>query len=233
MHAPHRAIVAACIAVLVPGAAGAAALDRCRPDDAARIRFLEARLDARRGYADWWWKGWTTTYGVGAVVEAVQAGLEDDTGRQADYAVSAAKAAFGTTRLLRFPPTARRGADPMRAVEPVDEAACRERLATGEALLRTNADETASRWSWKRHLANVAINVAGGVIVAEGFDESRGWRSMAVGIAVGELMTFTHPWKADDDLVEYERRFGGLPAGQRVSLGIVPWHQGARLVLRF
>jgi hypothetical protein len=32
---------------------------------------------------------------------------------------------------------------------------------------------------------------------------------------------------------EYERRFGGHPPGQRVSLSIAPWHQGARLLLTF
>ncbi len=210
-----------------------ALLDRCGVDDAARIRFLEERLDQRRSYADLWWKGWTAAYGIGTVVESVQAGLEDDRGRKADYAVSAAKAAFGTTRLLLFPPIARKGADPMRAIEPVDAAACRERLATGEALLRESAHDSESRWSWKRHAANVAINVAGGVIVAEGFDESRGWTSMAIGIAVGEAMTFSHPWKADDDLTEYERRFGGAPPANRVSFTIAPWRQGARILLTF
>jgi hypothetical protein len=108
----------------------------------------------------------------------------------------------------------------MRAVDPVDESACRERLRVGEELLRTNARESESRWSWKRHAANVAINVAGALIVAEGFDESRGWRSAGIGIAVGETFTFSHPWKGDDDLAEYERRFEsiGVPAVKPVSV---------------
>ena len=87
----------------------------------------------------------------------------------ADYIVSAVKASAGTGRLLLFPPEARLGAAPMQAVDPVDEQACRERLRLGEELLRTNTGDSASGWSWKRHAANVAINVAGGLIVAEGF----------------------------------------------------------------
>jgi hypothetical protein len=232
----RMAATALVISGLVPMHARAvepSTLDRCSVDDAARIRFLEERLDQRRGYADLWWKGWTAGYGIGTIVEAVEAGIEDDRGRKADYAVSAAKAAFGTTRLLLYPPIARKGADPMRAIEPVDAAACRDRLATGEALLRESAHESESRWSWKRHLANVAINVAGGVIVAEGFDESRGWTSMGIGIAVGEAMTFSHPWKGDDDLAEYERRFGGAPPANRVSFTVAPWRQGARIILTF
>ena len=228
------AIAVTLMAGLAPvGARAGEPLDRCGGDTGERIRFIEDRLDERRTYADYWWKGWTSAYGLGMVIQSVQAGLEDDEGRQADYAVSAGKAAFGTARLFFFPPTARKGADPMRAIEPVDESTCRERLAVGEDLLRKTAHESESRWSWKRHVLNVAINVAGGVIVAEGFDESRGWTSMGVGIAVGELMTFTHPWKADDDLAEYERRFDGGPPAQRVSFSIAPWNQGARLLVRF
>jgi len=208
-------------------------LARCGTDRADRIRFIESRLEQRRTYADYWWKGWTSAYGVGTVVESVRAGLEDHRGRRADYAVSAGKAAIGTTRLLLYPPSARLGADPMRVIEPVDDASCRERLEVGEALLKKNAEESDSRWDWKRHAGNVALNVAGGIIVAEGFDEGRGWTSMGIGIAVGEVMTFSHPWHADDDLAEYERRFGGAPPASRMTFSIGPWGQGAMVRVGF
>lgn len=227
-----RLLLLAC--VLAPLRAIAAdPLAHCDADRAERIRFIESRLEERRTYADYWWKGWTSAYGVGAVLEGVRAGVEDKTSRKADYAVSAAKAAFGTGRLLLYPPSARVGADPMRAIDPVDDAACRERLAVGEGLLRENAKESESRWDWKRHLANVAINVAGGLIVAEGFDDDRGWTSAGVGIAVGEAMTFSHPWNSDDDLADYERRFGGAPPPTPMSFSIGPWGRGAALRIGF
>ena len=162
----------------------------------------------------------------------MQAATEDDRGKRADYAVSAGKAAFGTIRLALYPPTARRGADPMRDVPLDHPGACRERLDVGENLLRETAHESESRWSWKRHAANVGINVAGGLIVAEGFDESDGWISTGVGIAVGEAMIFSHPWNADDDLAEYQRRFDGRTAS-RVSWHVLPRQGGARLMLAF
>jgi hypothetical protein len=208
-------------------------LDRCAADDAARVRFLEDRLDSRRTYADYWWKGWMGAYGIGTVVEAVQASTHDDEGRQADYAVSAGKALFGTIRTALSAPTAREGADPMRAIDPVDAATCRQRVEVGEDLLRKNAKESESRWDWKRHAANVAINVAGGIIVSQAFGEDRGWTSAGVGIAVGEAMTFSHPWHGDDDLAEYEQKFGGSAPAQRVSFSIAPWNQGARVLVRF
>jgi hypothetical protein len=236
----HTSCLAALLVSLAPALAGAetiatpaVSLDRCTGDDAARVRFIEDRLDSRRTYADYWWKGWMGAYGLGTVIEAVQASTHDDEGRKADYAVSAGKALFGTVRVALSPPTARVGADPMRSVEPVDAATCRQRVEVGEELLRKNAKESESRWDWKRHAANVAINVAGGIIVSQAFDEDRGWASAGVGIAVGELMTFSHPWRGDDDLTEYEQKFGGLPPAQRVSFSITPWQQGARFLVRF
>jgi hypothetical protein len=236
----RRALLAVSVVamgVLAAAAARAddAALARCSDGTAERLRFVEERLDQRRAYAGWWWKGWTGFYGIGVVVQSVQAGTEDDGGKRADYIVSAAKASFGVGRLLLYPPTAKEGGDPMRAIEPSDESTCRERLRVGEELMRTNAKESASRWSWKRHAANVAINVAGGLIVAEGFDESRGWRSAGIGIAVGEAMTLSHPWKADDDLVEYEQRFGTNPdlAPRPVSWTIAPRLGGLALHVTF
>src|SRR5262249_37783368 len=147
-------------------------------------------------------------YGIGTVVSSVEAGTEGDEGKRADYTVNAVKAAIGVGRLVLFPPTAKAGAAAMREAAPSDETACRERLRIGEELMRTNARETASRWSWKRQAAVIGINVAGGLIVAEGFKESRGWQSMGIGIGVGEIMTFSYPWKAEDDLAEYQQKFG-------------------------
>jgi hypothetical protein len=235
-HIPGSLFVALVLAGAVPAAARAAEaadLSRCDAGTAERLRFIEDRLEGRQPYATWWWRGWTGAYAAGVVIQGVRAGIEDSEGKQADLAVSAGKALIGTTRLLFDRPTARLGAEPMRAVAPSNEAACRERLAVGEDLLRKNAKESGSRWDWKRHAGNVALNAAGAAIVAYGFDdETRAWRSAGVGIAVGEAMIFSYPWKADDDLAEYERRFQGAGT-PRTSLRVVPWGSGARLVLNF
>jgi hypothetical protein len=234
--------IGAVVAVLMTGAAEATDLARCEPGTAERIRFIEDRLEERRPYATMWWHGWTGTYAVGTVVQSVRAGLEDSEGKKADLVVSAVKALIGTTRLMFEKPiagmwfdvpSARFGAEPASSIEPTDESACRERLAVDEDLLRKSAKESESRWDWKRHAGNVAFNVAGGLIVAYGFDdETRGWRSAGVGIGVGEAMIFSRPWKADDDLAEYEQRFNGASA-PRTSVNVLPWRGGARLVLAF
>ncbi len=210
-------------------------LARCSDGTAERLRFVEDRLEERRPYANYWWMGWTGFYGIGAVVSSVQAGTEDDEGKRADYVVSAVKATFGVGRLVLFPPTAKAGAAAMRDVAPSDETACRERLRIGEELMRTNARETASRWSWKRHAAIVGINVAGGLIVAEGFDEPRGWRSAGIGIGVGEIMTFSFPWKAEHDLDEYEQKFGATTdySARKISWAVAPFPGGLAFGMQF
>jgi hypothetical protein len=223
------------LGVTVVGWADETSFARCSGGTAERLRFIEDRLEERRPYAKWWWTGWSGFYGIGTVVSSVQAGTEDDGGKRADYTVSAVKASFGVARLLLYPSTAKAGAAAMRVVDPADESACRERLRVGEELLRTNARETESRWSWKRHAAVIGINVAGGLIVAEGFDESRGWRSAGIGIGVGEIMTFSHPWKADDDLAEYEQKFGSTPdlSPRKISWGVAPRLGGLAFAMQF
>ncbi|MCC6765312.1 MAG: hypothetical protein IT293_11690 [Deltaproteobacteria bacterium] len=216
--------------------AGDGAFERCSAGTNERLTFIEDRLEERRPYARYWWGGWTGFYGLGAVVQSARAATEDDDSMQADFVVSAVKASFGMVRLLVWPPTARVGAAAMRVVDASDETACRERLRVGEDLLHQNARESESRWDWKRHAANVGINVAGALIVAEGWDDpSRGWRSAGIGIAVGEAFTFSHPWKAADDLAEYEERFGQRAdlTPTKVSFEVAPQLGGIALGVRF
>jgi hypothetical protein len=193
---------------------------------------LVERLDERERYADLWWRGWIGFYGVGAVVQGARAGVEDDRGKRADYIVSAVKAVGGTTRLYFTRPVARLGADPLRAGALPDEAACRARVERGEALLRQAAEESNRRWDWKPHVFNVAVNMAGAVIVTEGFDENEGWTSAAVGIGVGEAMLWSHPWRGTSDLAEYEARFERT-AGASTTWALLPYGRGLRVQVRF
>jgi hypothetical protein len=225
-------LVLAC--VLTRAAPTLAESSACEPDTAARLAFIEDRLERRRAYAGWWWKGWSAFYGVGTAVQAYRAGHENDDGKQADLVVSAVKAAVGTAALLLRSPTARRGADPLRAIEPTSPERCRARLARAEELLRESARESGRRRSWKAHAVQVLVNAVGGVIVAEGWDErTRGWRSAGIGIAVGEASILTYPWKADEDLQAYERRFGRPVAASKPTWHLSAWGRGARVMIRF
>jgi len=227
----HRAAASLIVSLATASVAGA----DCPPSVQARIDFIEARLDERRGYARNWSRLWTAAYATGVVFQSVRAGLEDDEGKRADLVVGAVKATYGTARVWRDPPTARLGADPMRDVPANDASGCEHRLAIGEELLRMNAKEARQRWSWKRHLANIAINTVGGLIVTEGFDENGGWMSAGIGIAVGELQIWSRPASGDDDLAEYERRFSP-PTTAQPTWSVSAWMSsgaGMRLQVRF
>ena len=216
----------------VPSFAEGGALAACDADTAERILFIEQRLEEAQPYARRWWIFWTMFYGTGVIYSFVKGGMKDDDGNRANSFVSGTKAIFGTGRLLVSKHTSKLGADPMYGLQVDSAAGCEEVLAVGEDLLRANAKESRSRYSWKRHLANVLINVAGAVIVAEGYGErSKGWTSAAVGIAVGEVFTWTKPWNGTSDLEDYERTFNGIEAP--VVWNVAPTVGGLQVQARF
>jgi hypothetical protein len=205
----------------------------CDPATSQRIDFIAQRLDERRRHARRWWMGFTSFYGIGTVVTSYQAARNEDAGERAVDAVSAVKAAFGTTRLFFFDrPAALYGGVPVRKLLPDCDAA----LERGEQLLRDAAHETRSRTSWKRHLSIVGINAAGALIAGEGWGEREdAWKSAGIGVIVGEIMAWSHPWNGVRDLDEYHERFpsGGGPATPPVSWHWVPMPNGVAVVARF
>jgi hypothetical protein len=203
----------------------------CETRTRARLQWLVARADSREQYADFWWRSWIGFYAVGVGVQSTRAGLEDDGGKRADLIVGAVKAVGGVTRLYFTRPVARLGADLLR-VEPLpDETACLDRVAQGEELLQQSARESDRRWGWKSHLFNVALNMAGAVIVTQAFDEKAGWTSAGIGIAVGEAMLWSHPWHGRSDLEEYEASFE--PEPPPISWSLQPYRMGLRLQMTF
>jgi len=232
------------LALLVAGAAAPAAgetdrdraLARCAGETGQRLRFLESRLDGHARYADLWWKGWTGVFAGGIVVSGVRAGFEGDRGERADLVVTAAKSAIGLARNLWAPPPARLGARELAGM-PTDTAdGCARRLARAEEILHRNVEDAREgRRSWIPHVANLALNLAGALIVAEGFDEADGWTSGALGFAVGEARIWSHPWQAGGTLAEYRRRFpaSGVPQAPATSWHLESWGAGARVTVRY
>ncbi len=188
-----------------------------------RIRFLEERLDAGRRNAQIWQYGFTGGYSLGIVIGTVQAATTSDGDTRVNAIVTAVKSAFGTSRLLLAPHPARHGADAMREVTGESRENRLRRLAAGEGLLQEIVDRTESRWSWKRHAANLALNAAGAAVVWPLGDRDDALIGAAVGIAVGEIMTFTMPWRSIDDAEQYRQRFGmARKPGVRFSLAPLP-----------
>jgi hypothetical protein len=242
MGSAGRTIAFAALLAWQAGAAiaqesGASAIDRCEGDTRQRLRFIEDHLDDKRTYAQRWMVGWNTVYSAGIVVGGGQAWMADDRGDRAAQVVSAVKSTIGLVQSVLDPPPARLGTRDLRTI-PTDTAEdCARRLARAEEILRENAEKSREeRFSWKPHAGNVALNLAGALIVSEGFgDETAAWQDGALGFVVGEGRIWSYPWHADGALREYERRFpaSGVPQPPETTWHIESWGAGARFVLRY
>ena len=96
-------------------------------------------------------------------------------------------------------------------------------------MRRATEQAHVERMTWRPHLANLALNLAGALIVAEGFDEGTGWASGAIGFAIGEVRIFTYPWQARGTLDEYGRRFPAPVTSGGPGWYLEPFHTGARV----
>ena len=109
---------------------------------AARLGFLEERLDAARPTALAWQWGWTGFYSASLALNvgyAIEAEDGDDRVRAIVDATKSGVATVQTLTLLRDPLPANVGAQPMRDVPGDDRAARLERLAVGERQLLASA----------------------------------------------------------------------------------------------
>jgi hypothetical protein len=175
---------------------------------AARLRYLEPRLESHARYAKRWHWTWTGIHAGGLVYGGARAGFEDDRGERANYAVDAVKSAIGLSRDWLRPPTVREAPAALRAIDTGQEGGCEERLAGAEAILKRAAEDAHDeRDGWRPHLFNLLLNLTGALVVAEGFDEGSGYGSGALGFVVGEIEIFTYPWHARRTLDDYTRRF--------------------------
>lgn len=179
---------------------------------AARIGFLEERLDAARPTALAWQYGWTGIYAAGFVSNTLYAVRADDGDERVRGIVDATKSALATAEMVsmfRDPLPGTYGARPMRAVPGDDRAARLQRVAVGERLLREGAERAQTRYSWSRHLLGIATNLLGGAVIWTLGDGRDAAESTLIGIAVGEAQIWSEPWRATGDLRDYERRFPG------------------------
>jgi hypothetical protein len=178
---------------------------------AARLEFLDTKIETERLYIDVWWQGWSVFYFLGGLVQATRAAIETSDAHRADLYISTGKAFFGAiVRVARRPKTIAGAEEVARLPEStVDERA--RKLAVAERVLLRNVKETRNRFNWLAHTTNVALNVAAGLVVWLGFhDGLLGLQSTLVGVGVGEVQILSQPWNALVDMRAYQARFGGM-----------------------
>ncbi len=202
-----------------------------------RYDFIRERLDAGQRNSQIWQYGFTSGWGLGVAIGAAQASFTDNKVTRTSGIVISVKGVGGVTRLLWAPNPGRHGSENIQSLPATSREDRLERLAAAEALLSDVEERALDRLSWKRHASNVAINLAGGgvIIGVGGFD--RAWddalRSFGVGVAFGELMSFTMPWRGVRDAEDYRKRFLGGPYEPGVSWHISPTWNGLALHVEF
>ena len=217
--------------LLVPGAAAATeppppVLTLSDAELAARLGFLEERLDAARPTALAWQWGWTGFYSASLALNvgyAIEAEDGDDRVRAIVDATKSGVATVQTLTLVRDPLPANVGAQPMRDVPGDDRAARLERLAVGERQLLASAARAETRYSLRRHLIVLGGNLLGGAAILALGDADDALQSTLIGTAIGEAQIWSQPWRAPGDLRDYRASFPGAPA----SAGICGRRGGA------
>ncbi|MCA9625161.1 MAG: hypothetical protein KC731_39330 [Myxococcales bacterium] len=209
----RRSIVVPWLLVIALAAATARADDAV--DDAEireRLAFLEARIETQKLHAEIWWTSWLTFYSFGAVAQAVRATQATDAASRADLWISVVKATGGAIRFIAIPHGGILGLEPSPRYTFGRSPAWR--LARAERIAAHNAARTTPCAPWYAHVANLAVNASGAVIVGAGYgDWQQGIISAAIGFAVGEASFFTGPWEAPGDWAEYQARW-------RLDLGL-------------
>jgi hypothetical protein len=224
-------IASTALAASAPARAGEPDPGAREDEVAERLRFIERHLDAQVAGAEAWTGGWATFNVAAGGFEIYRAAGTRDRAARTDDIVGVAKATIGITGRLARPLHSRRGAAELRGVPDATPSERERKLALAERLLYRNAREADLCRQWLPHVINVALNVAGAIVVWAVSDAPGvAWQSAGIGIAVGEVVIWTQPMKAKRDARDYQRRFGderapaataALPALALAPLGVV------------
>jgi len=201
---------------------------------AARLAFIEARLDAGTAAATRWSYGWLATYGVFTLGQYGLALAVKDPGLRADMAVGAVSSSLGVAPLLLLPFTPRFAAAELRALPEGTPDERRRKLARAERLLRKSAESEAAGRSWLAHVVGGGVAVAWGAVLAIAYHRVRsGVINGIAGVGICELQIFTQPTAAIADWDAYSR--GALRAARPrgPSFGVAPAPGGMGIAVTF
>ncbi|HEY0712066.1 MAG TPA: hypothetical protein VGF45_05295 [Polyangia bacterium] len=198
---------------------------RAAPNEcAARLAFIDQRLQhtAHRSRA-WSW-GWGLGLGALTVGNLALVPFVERENR-VDYYVGAINAAAGILPLLILPLTAMEDARILRT--KIDAGgACTTILPEAETMLARSAGSQADGRAWWNHVANIIVNGGTGLFLGLAYDH---WMAGIVGglggIAIGEAMIYTQPVDSIEDVARYQRnewRLAVIPtlAPDRVGLSL-------------
>ena len=197
------------------------------------MTFIERRLNEGRTPARFWQYGWTGFFAANAALQGYMVIKSSDGDHEVRYTVGAVKSAAALALMLLRPLPAVKGAAPLEAM-PADTPGQREaRLSAAEDLLETNARRARERTSWKRHLGATAIHFIGGGTIAAAGDLSDAVVSNLTGIALSQFHIWSQPYRAIEDLDDYERAFPDQRPPDEPDWELTPIQGGLGVTIRF
>jgi hypothetical protein len=205
---------------------------RTEREAAARLSFLEARLDAGRRHAELWYWSWLAINGTGLGSTVYTSVTTNHGDTRAFNVVQASQAALGVADMLWMRPMpGRTGADPLRTAA-VRGASVDARVAEGERLLVASATRAESRRDWRLHAANLALQAVGAAVLLALDEPGYAGLTMALGIVGGEANFWSEPSRATGDLDAY-RQLVATGAVPPTSWQLAPTRNGVALVLHY
>jgi len=198
-----------------------------------RLAFIEARLNSQQRSVKYWRNGWTGFYSLSSSGQAVAALAANDTDGQVYWGVGAVKAAGGLAQILLKPPSALNSGASFRALPAQSREQRLAKLQQGEALLKTNADETGQRYTWRRRAVGTIGNLVGGVVIAAFGETGAAVLSTLLGLGVHEATIWTQPADAARDLKDYRNGRWAGQAARSNRWRVVASPGGATLHIRF
>lgn len=179
---------------------------------AARVRWIQQRLQAGDFRKDIWTWGWTLGFAGLTLGQVVMAETATEEGPRAQAVAGALGSTLGLAGMAITP--VRRVLDHAEAaarLDPEDPAA----LAEAERLLAEVAAHEREGFAWANHVLAIAVAGAGAAAIWKAWPDDHPREALihlGASLVVGELQLFTQPRRGVRDLAAYERGDWAVPA---------------------
>jgi hypothetical protein len=197
----------------------------------SNLRWIEGELSAEKSPSLWWWNGWLGIFSVLTVAQTTGLFITNDAELKQDLGVGAVESLLSTVGILFLTPLeAKTAVDALRALPASSPEERASKLAEAERLLTKSAEDEAFGRSWISHAVGIAVSLAGGLVIWQGFDRPLvdGLLNFGIGVALAEVQIFTQPVRLIYSAQQYQNR-----TAVRTNLMLSPRSHGIILAVAF
>jgi hypothetical protein len=174
-----------------------------------RLSWIQNELSADRNPSRWWLYSWTGAFCVLAATQTTILFATSDTHLKQNMGVGAVESLFGIVGMLLTPFESTTAAYSLSALPDISRDEREDKLSKAERLLKKSANDEAFGRSWLKHVAGFAFNLAGGLVIWQGFHHSLqdGLLNFGIGMAVTEVQIFTQPTRSMHAFDDYRKQY--------------------------